>query len=353
MPILKNWLWRNGNSQARDQSNSRRLVNLELEVRDELESVLNHEELLWRQKARCDWLQFGDRNTKFFYSRTLQRRKSNRIMALRISNGEWYLDQSILSDEVARFFENLYGEIPNSMSDLPLNIFPCLKEHDIDFLNKPVLNDEIKKALFDMAPLKALGSDGFHAHFFQSQWDSVGRAVCKWVQGIFPGNSIEVELNNTHIMLISKKDSLEDFSQFRPISLCSVLYKLVMKVIANRFKVVFPNFISPEQAGFIIGWSISDNIIITQEIIHSIRSRKTGRSWMAIKLDLEKAYDRISWDFIDASLVAAGIPEFLRKDKLSYAVCPLSMKAKWSRLLVRPNERGKKLRIFGFDFLGG
>lgn len=84
-----------------------------------------------------------------------------------------------------------------------------------------------------MAPLKALGSDGFHAHFFQSQWDIVGSDVCKWVKGIFAGNCIDAELNNTLIMLIPKIDHLEDFNQFRPISLCSVLYKLVMKIIAN------------------------------------------------------------------------------------------------------------------------
>ncbi|KAH1074240.1 hypothetical protein J1N35_026568 [Gossypium stocksii] len=123
-----------------------------MEVRDELKSVLNHEELLWRQKARCDWLQLGDRNTSFFHSRTLQRRKSNRILALRASNGEWCSDQSVLSDEVARFFKNLYSEIPNPVLDLPLNIFPHLKEQDINFLNKSMLNFEIKKALFDMAP---------------------------------------------------------------------------------------------------------------------------------------------------------------------------------------------------------
>ncbi|KAA3479141.1 Retrovirus-related Pol polyprotein LINE-1 [Gossypium australe] len=67
-----------------------------------------------------------------------------------------------------------------------------------------------------------------------------------------------------------------------------------MKVIANRFKVVFPNFISQEQAGFIAGRNIPDNVIIAQEVIHSMRSRKAGKNWMAIKLDLEKAYDRIS-----------------------------------------------------------
>ncbi|KAH1039641.1 hypothetical protein J1N35_041384 [Gossypium stocksii] len=93
-----------------------------------------------------------------------------------------------------------------------------------------------------------------------------------------------------------KKDHPEDFSQFWPISLYSDMYKLVMKVIANRFKVVFPNYTSPEQAWFITGRNILDNIIITQEVIHSMRSRRAGRNWMAIKLDLEKAYDRILWN---------------------------------------------------------
>ncbi|KAK8340939.1 hypothetical protein V6Z12_A08G132100 [Gossypium hirsutum] len=91
-----------GNIQkAMDQSTSRRLINLKIEVRNELESVLNHEELLWRQKARYNWLQFGDRNTSFFHSRTLQRRKVNRIMALCISSGEWSADQLVFSDEAA------------------------------------------------------------------------------------------------------------------------------------------------------------------------------------------------------------------------------------------------------------
>ncbi|KAA3460126.1 reverse transcriptase [Gossypium australe] len=328
---------------ALDQSNSRRLANLEMEVRDELESVLNHEELLWRQKARCDWLQFGDRNTKFFHNRTMQRRKFNRIMAIRISDGEWCSEQETLREEAVKFFEDLYGECSEPISDIPSNIFPSLKEQDIDFLKKPILNDEIKKALFDMAPLKAPGSDGYHAIFFQSQWDLVGGAVCEWVQGIFAGNKIEEELNNTLIVLIPKKDHPEDFSQFRPISLCSVLYKLVMKVIANRLKVVFPNFISPEQAGFIAGRNISDNVIIAQEVIHSMRSRKTGKNWMAIKLDLEKAYDRISWEFIHVSLVAAGIPESLRKVIMN-AISSSTMQILWNGVPSRPFKPVRGIR---------
>lgn len=146
-----------------DWSSSSRLVDLEMEVRDDLENVLNHEKLIWRQKAICDWPQFGDRNTKYFHSRIMQRRKLNHILALRISNGEWSSDQSVLSDEAARFFERLYGESPIPMSAFPLDVFPRFKDEDIDFLKKSVSNEKIKNALFDMAHLKVSGSDGYHA----------------------------------------------------------------------------------------------------------------------------------------------------------------------------------------------
>ncbi|KAA3463577.1 LINE-1 reverse transcriptase isogeny [Gossypium australe] len=183
--------------------------------------------------------------------------------------------------------------------------------------------------MFDMAPLKAPGNDGYHALFFQSQWDILGNDVCQWVKSVFDGRSIEPELNNTLIVLIPKKESPKDFSQFRPISLCSVLYKLVMKVIANRFKVVLPKLISQEQAGFIAGRNIFDNIILAQEVIHSMRCNRKGRQWMAIKLDLEKAYDRVSWEFINTSLTAAGIPLFLRNVIMS-AISSSTMQILWN-----------------------
>lgn len=130
-------------------------------------------------------------------------------------------------------------------------------------------------------------------------------------------------------MLIPNKECPEDFSQFRPISLCSVMYKLVTKMIANRFKQVFPKYISSEQAGFITGRNISDNILIAQKVIHSMRSRKIDRNWMTIKLDLERAYDSICWDFIDMTLLAIGVPEFLRKVIMS-AISSSSMQILWN-----------------------
>lgn len=163
----------------------------------------------------------------------MRRQKANRILSLRTNSGDWSADQNFLRDKTVRFFANLYGESTPSMSPLLSELFPRLTDDGIGFLSKPILNDKIKEALFDMAPLKALGSNGFHGYFFQSQWDSVGEAVYEWVQGIFGSSKIDDDLNNTLIVLIPKKEHPEDFNQFQPTSLCSVMYKLVMKVIAN------------------------------------------------------------------------------------------------------------------------
>ncbi|KAK5793475.1 hypothetical protein PVK06_034624 [Gossypium arboreum] len=207
-----------------------------------------------------------------------------------MDDGDWCSNQDTLHSKAVEFFERLYGETPPTLRGTPSFGFPNLNPSEVSFLEADITDEEIKRALFDMALLKALGSDGYHALFFQSQWDTIGRDVYQWV-----------------------KENPEDFSQFRPISLCSVLYKLIMKVIANRFKVVFPKLISQEQAGFIVGRNISDNIILAQEVIHSMQCKQKGKNWMAVKLDLEKAYDRVSSEFIASSLSATGIPNSLRK----------------------------------------
>ncbi|KAA3460943.1 Retrovirus-related Pol polyprotein LINE-1 [Gossypium australe] len=171
-------------------------------------------------------------------------------------------------------------------------------------------------------------------------WDILGNDICNWVKGVFAGQPIDQELNNTLIILILKKDCPDDFSQFRPINLCSVMYKLVKKVIANRFKVVFPKLISQEQTEFIAGRNISDNIILAQEVIYSMHYKRNGKNWMAIKFDLEKAYDRVSWDFISASLTAVGVPEFLRKVIMS-AISSSSMQILWNGV---PTQKFKPAR---------
>ncbi|KAH1098667.1 hypothetical protein J1N35_015588 [Gossypium stocksii] len=104
--------------------------------------------------------------------------------------------------KTVEFFKRLYGEVAHVLRDTPNFSFPLLNSSEISLLEASVTDEEIKKAMFDMAPLKAPGSDGFHAHFFQSQWDIIGNDVCQWVKNIFDGRPIDQDLNNTLIVLV-------------------------------------------------------------------------------------------------------------------------------------------------------
>ncbi|MBA0556602.1 hypothetical protein Golob_026685 [Gossypium lobatum] len=107
-----------------------------------------------------------DRNTKYFHRRPIQRRKYNSIMTLRNSDGDWIFEPETLKVEAVTFFQKLYSEAPGSMGNLPMSGFPQFEKMDVDFLSRPISDEKIKNALFDMAPLKAPENDGHHALFF-------------------------------------------------------------------------------------------------------------------------------------------------------------------------------------------
>lgn len=93
---------------------------------------------------------------------------------------------------------------------------------------------------------------------------------------------------------------------FRPISLCTTLYKVCARLLANRLRVVIPRIIFVEQGAFIRGRSISDNIIIAQEFMHDLHKSSARQCLMAVKLDMERAYDRLSWSFLHQTLLEFG-----------------------------------------------
>ncbi|KAH1072633.1 hypothetical protein J1N35_024961 [Gossypium stocksii] len=128
-----------------------------------------------------------------------------------------------------------------------------------------------------MAPFKAPGVDRLHAHFYQSQWNIVGEFLVGMVKRVFEGDNIESFFNKTLIVLIPK---------------------VLTKVIVNRLKPIMSSLITANQTSFIGGRNIMDNVIIDQKVIHLMWHKKGKNGWMAIKIDMEKAYDRLRWSLM-------------------------------------------------------
>lgn len=140
--------------------------------------------------------------------------------------------------------------------------------------------------------------DGLHAGFFQRFWLIVGKSVIKEVKKIFKERKVPKILNRTNVTLIPKIHGPEVIGNYHPISICNTVHKLIPKIIVERLRLLLDKIISPVQSAFIPGRKGVDNMIILQETIHTI-SRKRGKvGYMTIKVDLEKAYNKLEWGFI-------------------------------------------------------
>ena len=170
---------------------------------------------------------------------------------------------------------------------------------------------EIFNALKTFKPYKAPGSDGLHASFFQRFWLIVGNSIKTEVKSIFSTGVMPEYLNKTLIMLILKCKSPESLYDYWPISLCNLVYKLVTKIIVGHLRHLLPSLVSPFQTAFMLGRKGVDNAILVQEIVHSMSRRKGRTRLMAIKIDLEKAYDHLKWSFIRDTLKLFNFPNHL------------------------------------------
>ena len=138
----------------------------------------------------------------------------------------------------------------------------------------------------------------------------VGNDVTCMVLNVLDSNMSIADINRTNITLIPKINNPSKMSDFRPISLSNVVCKLVSKVIANRLKNILPQIISENQSYFLSERLITDNVLVTLELMHYLEHKKEGKeNFMAVKLDMSKAYDCVEWGFIEKVMEKMGFHE--------------------------------------------
>ncbi|XP_060195288.1 uncharacterized protein LOC132624540 [Lycium barbarum] len=232
------------------------------------ELILQHKHVdnFWRQKANLKWNLEGDENTKFFHSVVKGRRKYLHINRI-CDNGVCIEREEEIDNAAVQFYQNLFSQQDNYIDLDILKYVPIgINSVDNEFLSKNPSEEEVKNVVLTLIQTAQLA------------------------------------------LMDSVIDAPQTFSDFRPISLSNVTQKIISKVFSERLSTIIPKIISSNQSGFIKGRAIGENVLLAQEIIHDMKRQNNGGN-VAFKIDMNKAYDRLSSYFLCAVMRKMGFDE--------------------------------------------
>lgn len=187
---------------------------------------------------------------------------------------QWVTDQTLLKDLTIKYSTDLFKFDPHGKGDFILGGFLHFSEESIQELDRDFKEEEVLNSVKGMNSLKAPGPDGYQAFFYQQVWDVVGPTVITFALQALNEKQMPKGSAEALLVLIPKIDHPCKISQYRPISLCNIAYKLVTKMIINHLKSVLGDLISPNHSSFIPGGQNVDNLVVCQEILHMMNQKK-------------------------------------------------------------------------------
>ncbi|GJT53982.1 putative RNA-directed DNA polymerase, eukaryota, reverse transcriptase zinc-binding domain protein [Tanacetum coccineum] len=289
------------------------------------EAVLMEERFL-KQKAKIQWLKEGDANLAYFHKAVKSRVCRSRMDTVTNSEGVIF-DNNTVHDAFVTHYEMFLGHEGETSNFNYANLFNVrINDQDAQDMVREISNQEVKDAIFSIGDDKSPGPDGFTAAFFKEAWNIIANDVYLAVREFFRNGTLLKEINHTIIALLPKVKSPSRVNDYRPISCCNVLFKCISKIIANRIKHSLKTIISPNQSAFIPGRSITDNILLTQELMHNYHLER-GTPRCAFKVDIQKAYDTVDWDFLRIILLGFGFHQKMVSwimecvTSTSYSIC--------------------------------
>ncbi|GJZ33992.1 RNA-directed DNA polymerase, eukaryota, reverse transcriptase zinc-binding domain protein [Tanacetum coccineum] len=242
------------------------------------------------KKAKIDWLSERDKNSKFFHYVLKGRAHRSKIETVNDENGIRH-DGAQVAEQFVKHFQIFLGKAV-AVEDFELGSLKSktVSEEDAEIMIMNVSDMEIKEALFDICDNKAPGPNGNSAKFFKSAWNVIKKDVCDAIKEFFRSGKLLGEVNATLITLVPKSKTPQKMSDYRPIAYCNTLYMIISKILTNRIKSALFKLVSPCQSAFIPERQITDNILLTQELLRGYNWKKGARR-VALKINIQRAYD--------------------------------------------------------------
>ena len=258
-------------------------------ARDKWINLARAEESFFFQRFRVTWLDKGDANTTFYHRQVRTRLYQNQVIFLQDDYGNVVNSKEDIMNLVVSYYENLFGGVSpstaSSLEDLSQLISYRCSASVKESLEAPFTSLDIQSAFFSLPRNKAPGPDGYPAEFFTHRWKAVGPDLIMAIQQFFSSGKMLQQWNATILTLIHKKKNAVLVSDFRPISCCNTVYKVISKLLANRLKQILPSVISNTQSAFIPGRLLVENVLMGTELIQGYNWKNISKRSL-LKVDL-------------------------------------------------------------------
>lgn len=274
----------------------------------------------WRQRSRLQWFTEGDRNTSFFHIMATNRKRRNMITHIETETGSVATTDAAIRGEFVTFFKELYKQPPQQRSEEEFGLYfehanvteeAVITSVDQELLSRPPTEAEIKEALFQLGPDKAPGPDGITARLLQTSWETFKEGITKAIIQTFQEGKPPHDWLRSQIVLIPKMEEAQRPKDYRSITIGNMMYRLLMKIIANRLQPHMMRIISNSQTAFLKGRNIADNTILIKEVLHSFQDRGYKEKSFALKADITKAFDTVNWRFVVGAMKSIKMPSRL------------------------------------------
>ncbi|GJT57124.1 RNA-directed DNA polymerase, eukaryota [Tanacetum coccineum] len=258
------------------------------------------------QKTKIKWAIEGDENSKYYHGILNKRRNQLAIRGILVE-GIWIEDPLSVKGEFFSHFANHFDKPPSYRLHVDMDFPNKLTIEQQSDLETNITREEIKKAVWDCEVDKSPGPDGFTFGFYRRYWSFMENDVVEAVLHFFHFEKFPKGSNSSFIALIPKIHDAKMVKDYRPITLIGSLYKIISKVLANRMVVILGDIVNDVQSAFVANQKILDGPFILNELFQWCKNKKY--QIIIFKVDFEKAYDSVRWDYLEDILKFFGFGE--------------------------------------------